>query len=119
MTDQFSKEVAEGNRFEFGNNWKAFLSVLDDERIHEAEKSLHDMLEISELTGKSFLDIGSGSGLFSLAARRMGAKVHSFEVATPDEVFEFFKKRDFLLVKLKTCGGTHALNEFVFEKKWQ
>ena len=33
----------------------------------------------SDLLGKTFLDIGSGSGLFSLAARKMGAKVYSFD----------------------------------------
>ena len=37
------------------------------------------MLAVTELTGKTFLDAGSGSGLFSLAARRMGAKVYSFD----------------------------------------
>lgn len=68
-----------GKRFEFGKNWKNFLNVLSDERVAEAAKSLEEALEVDGLEGKTFLDIGSGSGLFSLAARMLGAKVHSFD----------------------------------------
>ena len=72
-------EVVSGQRFEFGENWRRFLSVLDDSRIAIAEESLRAMLGVESLAGRRLLDAGSGSGLFSLAARRLGAKVHSFD----------------------------------------
>ena len=72
-------EVQQGERFGFGANWTRFLSVLNDERIEEAKSSLKRMLKVESLDGKTFLDVGSGSGLFSLAARLLGAKVHSFD----------------------------------------
>jgi SAM-dependent methyltransferase len=72
-------EINAGDRFAFGKNWTKFLEVLNEDRIAAATKSLQDMLAMQSLAGKTFVDIGCGSGLSSLAARRLGAKVHSFD----------------------------------------
>jgi len=74
-----AQEIERGERFSFGANWAEFLSRLDDQRVAEAVQSLQAMLGLRELRQTRFLDIGSGSGLFSLAAHKLGARVHSFD----------------------------------------
>ncbi len=58
-------------RFAFGQNWRTFLATLDEERLSQATQSLAEMLGTQSLADKNFLDIGCGSGLFSLAAHRL------------------------------------------------
>lgn len=67
-------------RFSFGRNWKNFQSQLTESNIDQASQSLQKLLRRTELEGVRFLDAGSGSGLFSLCARRLGATVVSFDL---------------------------------------
>ncbi|MFD5425550.1 class I SAM-dependent methyltransferase [Streptomyces sp. NPDC127084] len=78
-------EIRQGRRFAFGRNWRRFGDLIDEERVATAGESLERALGTSDLTGRTFLDIGCGSGLFSLAALRMGARVRSFDY-DPDSV---------------------------------
>lgn len=68
------------SRFAFGKNWRNFLDIVDDERLEQARLSMQAMLQKDSLAGSTFLDIGCGSGLFSLVAGQLGARpVHSFD----------------------------------------
>ncbi len=78
--DNFKKNIL-NKRFPFGKNWKNFVHSLDETKIKNAEDSLKTMLRLDDLKNKRFLDAGCGSGLFSLAALRLGAKeVVSFDI---------------------------------------
>lgn len=74
-----SKVAANEVRFQFGENWLRLVRDLTEAQIAEAELSVKALLGLENLNGKTFLDIGSGSGLFSLVARKLGARVHSFD----------------------------------------
>ena len=82
MTDTYSGEIEAGQRFEFGKNWEHFLSRVDEARIWRAERSLREMLGIDSLQGKTFLDIGCGSGAFLKRCSRAGIRCRGAEVAS-------------------------------------
>ena len=85
MTKNFvNKEAAavsnEHVGFSFGENWLKYVDEIDSDRIDEAKKSLGEVFAVNALAGQTFLDIGCGSGLFSLAAYRLGATVVSVDI---------------------------------------
>ena len=68
--------------FNFGKNWQSYIRSLSDQKIAIAQKSLQHFLEFRSLKRKKILDVGSGSGILSLAARKLGADVVSFDIDT-------------------------------------
>ncbi len=70
--DFYQKEKS----FSFGKNWKDFVNTsFSNDRVDLAKTSLVDFIGgIDKIKGKTFVDIGCGSGLFSLAAFLLGAK---------------------------------------------
>ena len=75
--------TALAEHFAFGANWRRFLERVDESRIAAAEASLRRLLALDQtprpLAGRRFLDAGCGSGLFSLAASRLGGVVVGFD----------------------------------------
>jgi SAM-dependent methyltransferase len=66
---------ADEMRFGFGANWADYVKQhFSDERVGIAQRHLLHVLKLPNLQGKTFLDIGCGSGLHSLAASRAGAE---------------------------------------------
>lgn len=60
-------------RFAFGDNWSDYAKTADGKALDEATAGLTRLLPDGfDPVGKSFLDIGCGSGLHSVAAHRLG-----------------------------------------------
>jgi len=76
-------QTLDDDHFAFGKNWQSFVSDhLNQERIDEAKKSMVEFCDANALiTGRTFIDVGCGSGLFSLSAYQLGASsVVSFDL---------------------------------------
>jgi SAM-dependent methyltransferase len=60
--------------FKFGENWASFSTNIDESRIEDAMRSLKALFGENGIANQSFLDLGCGSGLFSIAAMQLGAR---------------------------------------------
>jgi len=73
--------MAEEKTFSFGKNWQNFLRRINKERRQDARLSITEFMGLRDLRGKTFLDAGCGSGLFSEAAFNLGAdKIMSIDI---------------------------------------
>src|SRR5262245_9513888 len=91
--------MGEELRYGFGRNWSSFVDhALNERRVAAAVQSVREFLGVESLAGRRFLDIGCGSGLFSLAAGKLGAdRVDSFDY-DPDSVATTLRVREHFAV---------------------
>jgi len=84
-------------RFNFGENWKEFSeNALDESKLRKSMNSLNALIGKDRIKGSCFLDIGCGSGLFSIAASLMGAKkVVAFDVSKESIGASLINKKKF------------------------
>lgn len=68
-------------RFGFGKNWEKFIkNHFSEERVQISKNHILDFLGMDNLSGKSFLDVGCGSGIHSYAILKAGAsRIVSFD----------------------------------------
>lgn len=93
--------------FAFGKNWASFAEKISEQHIMEAERGMVRLLEEDALKGKSFLDIGCGSGIHSLAALRLGAS----RVVALDYDIDSVRTTQELLCKYAPAGSQYEVSE--------
>lgn len=67
-------QATETKTFDFGENWEKFsIGTLNSAKFLECKNSLASLIGVQNLNGLSFLDVGCGSGVFSISAKELGA----------------------------------------------
>jgi len=76
----------QSKHFAFGKNWAGYSRTITEADIDSAKAELQKLLDLESLEGRTFLDIGCGSGIHSLCALKLGAgSVHALDI-DPDSV---------------------------------
>lgn len=113
-------------RFEFGKNWRSFSRLIDAGAIEKAERRLVTFLGTQSLAGRTFLDIGCGSGLHTLAALRLGVqRAHAVDldpdaIATTRAVLDKYWPKENVMVEPLSVFDLeqHRLGEFDIVYSW-
>ncbi len=111
--------------FEFGENWKNYSKTIDQRRIDSAIEGVRKLFP-DGLAGKTFLDIGCGSGLHSLAALSLGAvsvtaiDIDENSVSTTQELLTRYASNSKWTAKIESIfdASPDALGKFDVIYSW-
>ena len=96
------------NMFNFGMNWKKYSKYsLDNQKFMAALDSLEKLIGKERIIGTRFLDIGCGSGIFTISASKLGAK----------EVIGIDKSKESIKTSLKNSKKFLPKNRIILKTK--
>ena len=108
------------SHFEFGKNWAEYSSKIDENKIKFAHEEMVRLLGTDDLTNKTFLDIGCGSGIHSLVAQKMGAKVLATDidensVKTTKNIIEKYGDKSSFSCEVKSVFDFNPIKDGTFD----
>lgn len=110
--------------FKFGANWTDFASHVDIQRLEDSKSNLRRLMGRDSFEGENWIDVGCGSGLSSVAAATLGAKVLAVDldpqcVETTAILAHRFGVADRVTTELRSVFETNLLGrEFDVVYSW-
>ena len=108
--------------FKFGENWKSFSKLIDNKKLEYSIISLQKLTNRKNIKNMTFLDIGCGSGLSSLAALKLNCKClfaidyDQQSVLTTKQVLKNYKNK--AKVKKLSVFDLNERNKFDLVYSW-
>ena len=108
------------SQFDFGANWQSFsANQLGSEELDSAVNSLTELIGVDYIQNKSFLDIGCGSGIFALAAKKLGAtKVLGIDLSQKSIAASESNAQRFNVSDVRFVCGSILDPTIIFEQKY-
>ncbi|HRO74661.1 MAG TPA: class I SAM-dependent methyltransferase [Crocinitomicaceae bacterium] len=101
---------------QFGNNFKdSLLTHFEEEQLHSSKEFILSYLELDDLSSKTYLDAGCGSGVFSVAAQQLGAVVTAFDIdeVALENLHAVSEKFNVPINAIKTMKGSILDEDFI------
>ncbi|MBG84498.1 MAG: hypothetical protein CMJ40_08135 [Phycisphaerae bacterium] len=80
MTPSIESNKSLENHFEFGANWLDYSDSVTQSHLDHAISNLKRLFACERMDGARFLDIGCGSGIHTVAAAKLGARIVSVDL---------------------------------------